>query len=234
MVRKLLILAWLVVLQACATSQPRSFMLGDFLNAKELPYDSPPQVICRIDNHRFVTLERYRDCHHGEAFYNDTKANIHRKIGTGRFENFQGELINADPSDRNVVLPLAYPPHTVCGDRGCVANLWYSTDGGATFHLLTYMEHSFNPFEDSKRYTIAVTGNTVYVARARQYDSYVVAYPLVPGFDYNGKHPLPEGARIKFDSVMPSGLRSPSGQDRLSCDASIKPTNPDAPLPPTF
>ncbi|MFC4485549.1 hypothetical protein ACFO6P_26485, partial [Cupriavidus campinensis] len=41
-----------------------------------IDYDVPPQVIYRIDDHRFVTLENYRDCHHGVTYYNDTKQGI--------------------------------------------------------------------------------------------------------------------------------------------------------------
>jgi hypothetical protein len=212
----------------CAPRVPWSFNEGDFGSAENLPYDSPPQVIYRIDDHRFVTLEHYRDCNHGQSFYNDTRKGFHDKIGNGLFENYQGKIVNADPSGNNIVLPFADPPHVVCGDRGCATFVWYSTDGGETFHVLTYMPHSFNPYEDSKRYTIAVDSSRLYVSKARPVDSYVVSYPLIPGFVYSGKGLLPEGHEIEFDTTMPSGLRSPSGQDHITCDASIKPTNPDA------
>ncbi|MGS0893095.1 T6SS immunity protein Tli3 family protein, partial [Burkholderia stagnalis] len=57
-------IALIILVQGCTaqTSRPSSFGLGDFMSSaiKELPYDSPPQVIYRIDDHRFVTLERYR------------------------------------------------------------------------------------------------------------------------------------------------------------------------------
>ena len=230
MVRNLVIVALLLLMQACSAPRPYSFYLADFLSAKELPYDSPPQVIYRIDDHRFVTLERYRDCHHGESFYNDTKAHIRIRIGNGRIENFQGRLINADPTGMNIVLPLSYPHPISCGDRGCTVPLWYSTDGGTTFHLLTYMPHSFKPFEDSKRYTIAATKDRVYIEKHRQYDSYVVSYPLIPGFVYDGKSDIPDSKHVEYDTTVPPGLRTPSGQDRITCDASIKPTNADAPL----
>jgi hypothetical protein len=232
MVRNLAVLALLSLMQACSATQPYSFILADFLSVKELPYDSPSQVIYRIDDHRFVTLEHYRDCYHGETFYNDTKANIRRRIGIGLFEDFQGRIINADPTGMNIALPLAFPPHISCGDRGCTVPMWYSTDGGATFHLLTYMEHSFKPFEDSKRYAIYVTQDRVYVKKQRQYDSYVVSYPLIPGFVYDGRSDIPDNKHANYDTTVPRDLRAPSGQDRITCNASLKPTNPDAPLVP--
>ncbi len=228
----LAVFALLILMQACSTPQRYYFSLADFLRAKELPYDSPPQVIYRIDDHRFVTLERYRDCYHGETFYNDTKAGIRKRIGIGLFENFQGRLINADPTGMNLVLPLAYPPHISCGDRGCTVPLWYSTDGGVNFHLLRYIEHSPNPFEDSKQYGIYVTKERVYIEKERQYDSYVVSYPLIPGFVYDGRSDIPDDKHVNYDTTVPSGLRTQSGQDHITCDASLKPTNPDAPLVP--
>ncbi|RQU94909.1 hypothetical protein [Burkholderia cenocepacia] len=230
MVRNLVIVALMLLMQACSAQKPYSFSLADFLSAKELPYDSPPQVIYQLDDHRFVTLERYRDCYHGETFYNDTKANIRKRIGIGLFEDFQGRIINADPTGMNIVLPLALPPRISCGDRGCTVPLWYSTDGGTTFHLLTYMLHSFKPFEDSRRYTIVATKDRLYVEKHRQYDSYVVSYPLIPGFVYDGKSDIPGSKHVEYDTTVPPGLRTPSGQDRITCDASIKPTNPNAPL----
>jgi hypothetical protein len=226
-----LVLMLSLLLQGCMAQQPRPFMLADFLGVKELPYDSPAQVIYRIDDHRFVTLEHYRDCNHGDTYYNDTRLGIRQKLGRGSIENFQGTLINADPTGTNLVFPSSGPPHMVCGDRGCNVALLYSTDGGRTFHGMKYM-NSFDPFGDSKDYTIAVTRDAVYVEETRQYGSYVVAYPLIPGFVYDGRHGLPGEARIMFGTTMPSGLRTPSGQDHLTCDASIRPTNPDAPLVP--
>ncbi|OXI31601.1 hypothetical protein CFB89_19440 [Burkholderia sp. AU16741] len=230
MVRNLVIVGLMLMMQACSTQKPYSFNLADFLSAKELPYDSPPQVIYRLDNYRFVTLERYRDCYHGETFYNDTKAGIRRKLGRGTVENFQGRIINADPTGMNLVFPSAVAPYTVCGDRGCNPVMAYSTDGGNTFHGMVYARHIYKPFEDSRRYTISATKDRVYIEKHRQYDSYVVSYPLIPGFVYDGKSDIPDSKHVEYDTTVPLGLRTPSGQDRITCDSSIKPTNPDAPL----
>ncbi|WP_230947735.1 hypothetical protein [Burkholderia territorii] len=235
-------IALVVLMQGCTTQTPRhaSFGLGDFMSSalKELPYDSPPQIIYRIDDHRFVTLENYRDCYHGDSYYNDTRAGIRKYLGRGMFENFQGRIVNADPSGTNIVFPLAYPDGLVCGngEKGCVVPFWYSTDGGKTFATKVYMDHSFNAFEDSEDYSIFVTKDRLYVAnRSADDDAYVLEYPMVPGIDLS--KPYPPGvkggsfAASKRPGVF-SKIRTPSGQDRIVCDASIKPTNPDAPLVP--
>ncbi|KVN40977.1 hypothetical protein WJ63_27530 [Burkholderia pyrrocinia] len=225
-------------MQGCSpkkANEPFVFMLSEFMSAKKLPYDSPPQVIYRIDDHRFVTLEHYRDCNHGETFYNDTRAGIRRQLGRGDVENFQGSLVNADPTGRNLAFPAAAPPHLATNDRGWAVELMYSTNGGETFNTINYMEHSFDPFEDSKKYSIAVTRDSVFISQkiSETADvSNVDRYPLVPGFAYGTNEKLPDGKRIAFDVKMPVGLRTPSGQDRLTCDPSVKPTNPDAPLVP--
>ncbi|WP_080405998.1 hypothetical protein [Burkholderia ubonensis] len=237
--RVIAVTAALMAIQGCSpkkANEPFVFMLSDFMNAKVLPYDSSPQVIYRIDDHRFVTLEHYRDCNHGETFYNDTTAGIRAQIGRGDIENYQGYLINADPTGRNLVFPAAAPPHMATNDRGWAVGLSYSTDGGKTFKSMDYMEHSFDPFEDSKDYAIFVTKDRLYVAnRSADNDAYVVQYPMMPNIDL-GK-PYPNGitgdsfAMSKRPGIF-SKLRTPSGQDRLTCDPSIKPTNPDAKLVP--
>jgi len=233
-VRKLIALALTALAIGCAAQQPWSFNLGDFLAAKELPYDSPSQVIYRLDDHRFVTLERYRDCNHGDTFYNDTKAGIRRYLGRGTVENFQGKIVNADPTGRNLVFPTATAPYTACSDRGCSPTMAYSTDGGFTFKGVIYSKNNFDPFESSKDYTVAATTDKLYVARKwGNDDAYVVEYPMMRDIDLS--KPYPPGitgssfAASKRPNFL-SGLRTPSGQGRISCDASIKPTNPDAPL----
>ncbi|MGS0897680.1 T6SS immunity protein Tli3 family protein, partial [Burkholderia stagnalis] len=159
-------------------------------------------------------------------------------------ENFQGRIVNADPTGRNIVLPLAYPKGLICGngEKGCAVPFWYSTDGGKTFATKVYMDHSFDAFEDSKGYTVAVTSDKLFIAKEYRYrsdlpdyDLMVDQYPLDPAVDLGKPYPPgfhSDGAWASKKKLMPDGLRTPSGQDRITCDASIQPTNPDAPLVP--
>jgi hypothetical protein len=222
----------LASLAGCVSSSSASrdnFTYADFKDAKVLPYDSPTQVIYRIDDHRFITLERYRDCDHGDTFYNDTKASIQTYLGRGGIESYRGRLIIDDPTGRNIVIPSSAPPHFVCGDRGCSVSLIYSTDGGRSFDGAYFMR-SFNPSEDTKRYAVLVTKDAYFVEK--RYDenfASVDRFPLLPGFKY-GQDTLPDQDKVQYNTKMPIGLHSPSGQERFSCDASIGPTNPNAPL----
>ena len=223
--RLLLVIGIIVLaLSACVSDEERS----RYSQPRPIPhYDVPAQVIYRIDDHRYVSFENYSDCFHGDAFYIDTRLGIRTDLGREGVENFQGKLINADPSGRNLVFPMAAPPHTACSDRSCSTPLIYSTDSGRTFHGMVYMK-TFEPFKNSTNYTIAANQDSLYVARESQYDTHVQKFPLAPGIDLN--RPYPEG--LHSDSswaskrkVMPSGLRAPSGQERLTCDASIRPKN---------
>ena len=223
--RLLLVIGIIVLaLSACVSDAERS----RYSQPQPIPnYDVPAQVIYRIDDHRYVSFENYSDCFHGDAFYIDTRLGIRTDLGREGVENFQGRLINADPSGSNLVFPMAAPPHTACSDRSCSTPLIYSTDSGRTFHGMVYMK-TFEPFKNSTNYTIAANQDSLYVARESQYDTHVQKFPLAPSIDLN--RPYPEG--LHSDSswaskrkVMPSGLRAPSGQERFTCDASIRPKN---------
>ena len=223
--RLLLVIGIIVLaLSACVSDEERS----RYSQPQPIPnYDVPAQVIYRIDDHRFISLENYSDCNHGDTYYNDTKEGIRKKLGRNGIENFQGRLINADPTGKNIVIPSSQPPERACSDRGCSVSLIYSTDSGRTFHGMVYMK-TFEPFKNSTNYTIAANQDSLYVARESQYDTHVQKFPLAPSIDLN--RPYPEG--LHSDSswaskrkVMPSGLRAPSGQERFTCDASIRPKN---------
>jgi len=192
-------------------------------------YDVPPQVIYRIDDHRFISLENYKDCQVGTSYYIDTRKNIRIELGRGTTENYLGRLINADPTEQNIVVPSSRPPNYPCSDRGCSMPFYYSTDGGKSFQRGDdYMRYTWRPYQDSKNYIISVTSDRLYVAKDRDGDYYVTQYPLIPGIDL--KKPYPPGVRGAgfLASKRPNyldGLRTPSGQEYIKCDDSIRPAN---------
>ncbi|MFK0379769.1 hypothetical protein [Pandoraea sp. NPDC090278] len=217
-----------------AKDAPYVFTRADFFAVKDLPYDSPPQIIYRIDDHRYVTLEKYRDCHYGETYYNDTKLGLRKKLGRADVENYQGWIINADPTGRNLAFPMGDTPSVACPERGCRGFLLYSTDAGRTFGSIIYFEHTRSPYETSKDYGVFVTKDKLYIAdptAAR--DLYVREFPMLQGIDLDG--PYPDGIRRRSFGLSDrpgffDHMATPSGQNQISCDASIKPTNPDARL----
>jgi len=196
-------------------------------------YDVPPQVIYRIDDHRYMSLENYRDCNFGTTYYNDDRQGVRFELGRGTFENFRGRLINADPSGRYLVLPSSRPPHYGCPDKGCNVSFYYSTDGGRTFQSGGYyMRYMLDPYEYSANYIVAAGADRIYIARKRgkTVDDYgVTQYPLQLGIDLRKAYP----PGVRGDSFLASkrpdylkGFRTPSGQEYISCDDSIRPANP--------
>jgi len=198
---------------------------------KEEPlYDVQPQVIYRIDDHRFISLENYRDCTFGKTYYNDSQQGIHLELGRGTFENYRGRLINADPSGRNIVIPSSRPPHYGCPDKGCNVSFYYSTDGGRTFQEGDYyIRNRQDPYEYSANYIVAAGSDRIYIAEkwgSRDYS--VLQYPLIPGIDLRKEYPPGVKGASFAASKRPNyldGLRTPSGQEYIACDDSIRPTN---------
>ena len=197
---------------------------------KDRSNDVPPQVIYRIDDHRFITLEDYENCHIGTSYYIDTRQNIRIELGRGTTENYRGRLINADPTGRNIVIPSSRPPRYWCSDRLCNMPFYYSTDSGRTFQRgAYYMRNAPDPYEDSDEYIIAVNADRLYIAKKWGERDYLVEeYPLLPGVDLRTK--LPPGvfgdrfSAAKRPNYL-DGLRTPSGQEYIKCDDSIRPAN---------
>ncbi|MBC8747551.1 MULTISPECIES: hypothetical protein [Paraburkholderia] len=50
-------------------------------------------------------------------------------------------------------------------------------------------------------------------------------FPLAPGYVYGKDAKLPEGVGKQVNATLPSGLQTPSGADRFTCDASIRDPN---------
>lgn len=229
-----------------AERNQRALAIGQY---EEVHYNVPPQVVYRIDDHRFVTLEDYNGCL-GYGWYNDTRTGVRTRIGLMWPTGFRGKLIIDDPTGMNVAIPRV--SRNLCGDRGCIDYVAYSTDGGRSFHWTRYdtSEISFDPVEDSIRYAISVTSDAMYITLFRHkyvpfsataqrsapesYDlkkdvSFTNRYPLAPGYIYGKDANLPEGVGIQFDTTLPSGLRTPSGAERFICDASIRDPKADQP-----
>jgi hypothetical protein len=95
------------------------------------------------------------------------------------------------------------------------------------------MPNDAYPYEDSKDYLVAVTQSKLYVAKNSGDDGFVRSYPLFKNVSINEQDELGNAYDAEWASVrqlMPDSLRTPSGDDHIHCDGSIKPTNPDARL----
>jgi hypothetical protein len=219
--------AWLLMamIGGCSPQEPKYYD-DNTLRIHGVRWDVPPQVVYKIDDHRFISLEDYRKCF-GDVFYNDTQEHLHTHLFLGDPADYRGHLIIDDPVAMNIVIPTAAPGP--CDDHTCSVPAIYSTDGGRTFTWMYYIERSTNPPRDSEDYTIAVTKDRFYVKKLWGiHNPSVSEYPLVPGIDLT--KPYPPGVRGSgfAESKRPhfmDGLRTPSGQDHFICDESIEPSN---------
>ncbi|MEJ5113727.1 T6SS immunity protein Tli3 family protein [Erwinia billingiae] len=133
------------------------------------PIYGPPQVIYRIDEKRYITLEDYTNCDNGSIYYHNDRNQIKTKLwflsrGT---MNYKGKLIWAAKNDDMLAIPLVRGDNDACGDslRGCAHSiLSVSHDGGRTFGKIRF---SASNSSGSKEYTIVVTDDAIYIKSDR-------------------------------------------------------------------
>ena len=186
-------------------------------------FDVPPQVIYRIDDHRFFTLENYKDCDHGGiVYYHDTNKNIKEYINGGSDSNsiltanpmisWKGQFIYA-ASDKVLAFMSRYPRMSD-RDTHSGAFVWYEINGR---YGKIQVAGDTDPGFDV---TILITEQNIYVkdegVRGEVYDFQSTAFNSYNGAlsDYN----------IVENKDWPQ-VRTPSGAIRFTCDMSIRPTN---------
>ena len=154
---------------------------------KELTVYGPPQVIYRIDNNRYFTLENYTRCENGQTFYNNKAKNIHVKILEGSGYLFKGRLFWASKSDDNLAFPATLDTHhdsCMGSDKGCVNAVIVTTDGGDTVTGVPYGRNTQDPTRMTERYDILVTDYGFYII---YYRSPGRKNPVIDRWDFN-KH----------------------------------------------
>ncbi|AWH87890.1 T6SS immunity protein Tli3 family protein [Limnobaculum parvum] len=190
-------------------------------------YDIVPQVIYRLDDHRYVELSNYGGCLPTyedekvvELWYHDLRRNIKTRLFS-KMRNYQGRVINADPSGKNLAFPVT-PDRMTCEEELCGESMvYYSTDYGNTFkpfHFLTFRngkDEATNPLMHSKQYTTIITNNELIV-----YEKYGRIYKVKKiVLNKENKNETPERIYSDEDSIPSYSVM----MDSYFCDASIKP-----------
>jgi hypothetical protein len=206
--------------------------------------DAPPQVVFRIDKHRFLTLENYIACDKsGQIYYHDTKMGIKTRVDTVNrdYRKDDGTLIkNYLVGDEQIQLKhvengimayggillydatngaLAFPyvNNTWSGcdnNRGCYQGAMVSTDGGKTFYDRIYEKSYSNP---GVRAVITVNNEAYYRADYYQYGVQRVPYAYGKSLTSD----VTENRDAKFDE---ENLKNRKYDIRFHCDNTIKPT----------
>jgi len=184
---------------------------------RDVEIDVEPQVVYRIDDHRFFTLEKYMDCNLGGfVYYNDTKKKI----------RVLAEQKGADQPPQNEVTIMQ--PNAALSFRGKF--IYAASDNviaypvrdenykyGFVTHYLVYKDIN-NPSKDagfklsaSDSNTNIITDNAIYVQVSNRKEKYQ-KYPIPKKSDD------PEwinSSEVKFSNV--------SQDDHFHCDNTIKP-----------
>lgn len=206
--------------------------------------DAPPQVVYRIDDHRFLTLENYIACDKsGQIYYHDTKLGIKTRIDTVNrdYRKDDGTVVkNYLVGDEQIQLKdvengimaysgillydatngmLAFPyvNNTWSGcdnNRGCYQGAMVSTDEGRTFYDRIYEKSSNHPNSG----TVFTVDNSVFY-RGNDYGYGVKAIPFVYGKTLTGD--IVENSDVKFDEKT---LENRRYDIRFHCDNTVKAT----------
>lgn len=205
-------------------------------------FDVPPQVIYRIDDHRFFTLENYKDCDHGGiVYYHDTNKNIKEYINGGSDSNsilkanpmmsWKGQFIYA-ASDKFLAFMSRYP---LMSDRDTHSGVFVTYRINNKYGQIFVTDDTDPGFD----ITLLITDENIYVT-SKFIDRY--AYDLrstsvssrkqhIVGNAYNLQSTSMKsynGALSDYDEVEDKDwpkVNTPSGAIRFTCNMSIRPTH---------
>ncbi|MEK0169766.1 T6SS immunity protein Tli3 family protein [Pseudescherichia vulneris] len=130
------------------------------------PVFGPPQIIYRIDDNRYFTLENYTRCEDGQTFYNNKKKGIHVKILDGSGYLFKGRLFWLSTRDDYLAFPATINTrHAACmgSDKGCMNAVIVTVDGGKTLNGAEYGGYTQDPTGDTEDYDMLVTNEGFYM-----------------------------------------------------------------------
>ncbi|MTD39411.1 hypothetical protein GIX45_12425 [Erwinia sp. CPCC 100877] len=184
-------------------------------NKKQQPeVYGPPQIIYRIDDNRYFTLEEYTSCENGKTYYNNKAKGIHVQISPASGYLFKGRLFWLSTRDDYLAFPTtSNTERAVCmgSDKGCMNVVTVTTDGGKTLRPATYGSYTQDPTGSTKRYDMLVTNDGFYMIKyAFKERNSTDAYALKWTFDPDG---------VTENSFYP-GVLGPVHQPTLSIDVS--------------
>lgn len=190
----------------------------------------PPQIIYRIDDNRYFTLEEYTRCENGKTFYNNKAKGIHVMISPSSGYLFKGRMFWLSSRDDYLAFPVTRNNNnaTCIGtDKGCLNIIAVTTDGGKKVRLVTYGSNTQDPNGDTKYYDMLVTNDGFYLIEFSGVerivgDGYVLkwtfspatnianlAYPGVTGPEYQKELPIDDISNVQ--------------QIKMQCDRKLEP-----------
>lgn len=190
-------------------------------------YDVEPQVLYRTNGDGYVELGNYSGCTPTyedekvvDVWYRDPARGINTRLFS-KMRNYQGRVINVDPSGKNLAFPVM-ADRTSCAEDLCGESMvYYSTDYGKTFKPFYYImrrdsrDEALDPPAYSKHFTTVMTENTltVYVSNGYEYKYTRIA---LENDDRGGESRTVYGQ----EKTLPNYSVE---MDSYQCDAGVKP-----------
>lgn len=179
---------------------------------KRTEYQSPQQVIYRVDKDRYITLENYKDCQVGGIMkWHDDTINLHVEIT--RYKNwgrgFWPGKFSIEPGKERIAIPTF-----ACGEKWCYLNLAFTNDSGKTWDTFWGERYSTNARKKDSRAWSEVLGTEVRVAADGMV--YVIDYKQQEFARYRldgtkGQNPNPTGLTDEYcrpdEIITDVGLR---------------------------
>ncbi|WP_313487190.1 hypothetical protein [Pseudescherichia sp.] len=205
------------------------------------PVYGPPQIIYRIDDNRYFTLENYTRCEDGQTFYNNKKKGIHTQISPGSGYLFKGRLFWLSTRDDYLAFPFTMDSHkAICigSDKGCMNLVYATADGGKSSRSIVYGNHTQDPIGETKDYDMIVTNSSFYLIYYRSANR---TYPIVYRWDFDKRNgmdfvrsdreyellrPGEDIPHYGFYNLDLSRFYPRSGVIKMQCDRKLEPVHP--------
>ena len=231
-----------LALSGCVTKNAMSNARMSKQNTeKELTVYGPPQVIYRIDNNRYFTLENYTRCENGQTFYNNKSKGIHTQISPSSGYLFKGRLFWLSTRDDRLAFPITRNDNkAVCmgSDKGCLNLIAVTANFGETRRYIPYGSYTQDPNGDTIDYDILVTDNEFYIIYYRGKNR---TYPVIDRWVFDEKNiNLAISSDHKYDLFKPgeqvpvggfykidlSKFQPKNGDVTMHCDRTLEPAQP--------
>ncbi|KNC05565.1 hypothetical protein AC790_21270 [Pantoea sp. RIT-PI-b] len=198
------------------------------------PVYGPPQIIYRIDDNRYFTLEDYTRCENGKTFYNNKEKDIHVQISPSSGYLFKGRLFWLSTRDDYLAFPLTLNDNKAAclgSDKGCLNIISVSVDGGKTRRSVTYGSNTQDPNEDTADYDMLVTNQGFYMIDFKGHERYqedgrTWKWIFDPDEEASKRNGYPGATGPVYQKELPMDDISKVKQMRLVCDKNLEPVQP--------
>ena len=194
----------------------------------------PPQIIYRIDDNRYFTLENYTRCENGQTFYNNKKKGVHVKVLNGSGYLFKGRLFWLSTRDDYLAFPATIDTHyAACmgSDKGCMNAVIVTVDGGKTLNGVEYGNYTQDPTGDTEDYDMLVTNEGFYMIEFNgkerfAEDSYVLRWKFHPNEKATREIGYPGASGPEYQKELPMDDISKVKMVRMQCNRALESVQP--------